>query len=861
MANVIKHKRGSGSDPGASDLVVGEVAIRTDVGKLFTKMDNGSVAEIAGGGSDIAINTLSSSSATGGGSATFNGSAYRFTLSAPPSVSAQQLLVSINGVIQKPVAGTGQPSEGFSVDGTDIILGDAPATGADFFILTFKSLGVSEPADDSVTSAKIVDGAIVNADINASAAIAGTKIYPDFGSQGIVTTGSLSTGQTVTLTGTNPKITFTDTNNNPDFEIYGSGGVFQIYDATNSATRFKVNSDGHVDVAGNLDVGAGLDVTGAITATGNLAIDTSAFFVNASNNFIGIGTATPTDSAGFGHCVDIKGGSSGTALYLRDSNNNTGQINFANSDLTIRTRQATPILFNVNNSERMRIDSSGRVLIGTTTEGISTGDDLTISGSGAVGMTIRSTNSDASNIFFSDGTSGDDEQRGILQYHHSDNSMRLFTNAAERMRIGSSGEVYIGTSNWPTGSLGKSAGRVMMGNEGSLTIWNETNSAGGGGTLKLACKEGSDATRVGFVNLVGGTENTSDRASFFKIQVSNSSGSGIERMRINSDGDVLIGRTATIDTSEVLGIKGPSGDHATFGITTDGTTNMGIIAFNDGGGNFMGQIRYQHSTDSMQFFTPGAERMRIDSSGNVGIGTSTIADDADHCKLAISGQSGTASGILIFQDTSNNEDGMIFADDGHLFIVADRANATSSSSIRFRVDGSSEKMRIDSSGDVIVGGTTRDAQQAITLAPNRHHGAGRITTNRANTTSVSIVWEMLNNGSQVGRIEHDHTSAGIVSGSDYRLKENDISISDGITRVKQLRPIRYNWKSEPSKTLDGFFAHEVSSIVPEAVSGEKDAVDSDGNIIMQGMVTERLVPLLTAALQEAIVRIEALEAG
>jgi len=176
MANVIKHKRGSGSDPVANDLVVGEVAIRTDVGKLFTKMDNGSVAEIAGGGSDIAINTLSSSSGTGGGSATFNGSAFRFTLSAPPSVSAQQLLVSINGVIQKPVAGTGQPSEGFSVDGTDIILGDAPATGSDFFILTFKSLGVSEPADNTVTSAKIVDGAIVNADINASAAIAVSKL-------------------------------------------------------------------------------------------------------------------------------------------------------------------------------------------------------------------------------------------------------------------------------------------------------------------------------------------------------------------------------------------------------------------------------------------------------------------------------------------------------------------------------------------------------------------------------------------------------------------------------------------------------------------------------------------------------------
>ena len=75
MANVIKHKRGSGSDPAANNLVIGELAIRTDNGKLFTKMDSGAIAEIAGGGSDIAINTLSSSSATGGGSATFNGSA------------------------------------------------------------------------------------------------------------------------------------------------------------------------------------------------------------------------------------------------------------------------------------------------------------------------------------------------------------------------------------------------------------------------------------------------------------------------------------------------------------------------------------------------------------------------------------------------------------------------------------------------------------------------------------------------------------------------------------------------------------------------------------------------------------------
>ena len=283
MANVIKHKRGSGSDPGASDLVVGEVAIRTDVGKLFTKMDNGSVAEIAGGGSDIIINTLSSSSATGGGSATFNGSAYRFTLSQPPSVSAQQLLVSINGVIQKPVAGTGQPSEGFSVDGTDIILGDAPATGADFFILTFKSLGVSEPADNSVTSAKIADGAIVNADINASAAIAGSKIDPSFTSD-------------ITITDVNPALLLVDSNNNSDYELGNQDGTFRLRDSTNATNRMTLSSTGQFDFEGNVDCNAGIDVTGAITGTGDLTIDTNTLFVNASTNRVGIGTTSPTEN-------------------------------------------------------------------------------------------------------------------------------------------------------------------------------------------------------------------------------------------------------------------------------------------------------------------------------------------------------------------------------------------------------------------------------------------------------------------------------------------------------------------------------------------------------------------------------------
>ena len=117
----------------------------------FTKTDGTPIAS-----TDIAINTLSSSSGTGGGSASFNGTAYRFTLSEPPDTSVYQLQVSINGVIQKPNAGSSQPSEGFAIDGNDIIFGSPPPAGSPFFIQTFKTVGISSippQAQVSTTSA------------------------------------------------------------------------------------------------------------------------------------------------------------------------------------------------------------------------------------------------------------------------------------------------------------------------------------------------------------------------------------------------------------------------------------------------------------------------------------------------------------------------------------------------------------------------------------------------------------------------------------------------------------------------------------------------------------------------------------
>lgn len=126
---------------------------------------------------NISINTLSSSSGSGGGSATFNGSATRFTLS-NAGTNAQAHIVSVNGVIQKPNSGT-SPSEGFAIDGNDIIFASAPASGSDFFILTLgNAINLSVPADDSVTQAKIADGAVSGAKI-AQGGVTNSQILDD----------------------------------------------------------------------------------------------------------------------------------------------------------------------------------------------------------------------------------------------------------------------------------------------------------------------------------------------------------------------------------------------------------------------------------------------------------------------------------------------------------------------------------------------------------------------------------------------------------------------------------------------------------------------------------------------------------
>jgi hypothetical protein len=178
---------------------------------------------------------------------------------------------------------------------------------------------------------------------------------------------------------------------------------------------------------------------------------------------------------------------------------------------------------------------------------------------------------------------------------------------------------------------------------------------------------------------------------------------------------------------------------------------------------------------------------------------------------------------------------------------------------------------------------TSDGRLQLATTSNMPYGANQVRFSFEFNSSAAPYYgiEMKDNGSAgttygilfsrssvIGSISYNASSVSYNTTSDYRLKNNISDVLNAIDRVKQLKPIRFNFISEPNKTVDGFLAHEVQEVVPEAIVGEKDAVetyiDDDGNEqtrpFYQGIDQSKLVPLLTAGLQEAIAKIETLEA-
>ena len=171
--------------------------------------------------------------------------------------------------------------------------------------------------------------------------------------------------------------------------------------------------------------------------------------------------------------------------------------------------------------------------------------------------------------------------------------------------------------------------------------------------------------------------------------------------------------------------------------------------------------------------------------------------------------------------------------------------------------GGSERMRIASAGQVLINQTSIIGSDAAPLQVTG--GSVTAVAVKGGTNGWFMAFYNTSN-TLIGSIQGSTGSTtSFNTSSDYRLKENVDYTWDATSRLKQLKPARFNFIADADKTVDGFLAHEVSSIVPEAVTGKKDAVDDDGKPIHQGIDHSKLVPLLTASLQEALKRIDSLE--
>ena len=375
----------------------------------------------------------------------------------------------------------------------------------------------------------------------------------------------------------------------------------------------------------------------------NTSAPADALVIDSSGN-VGIGSSPHSNS---GTNLHIHGSNTTAELRLTNTTTGTGAnggvIQQGGNTLYITNSEAGNIAFENNGAERMRINSSGRLLLGTTTEGEGSADNFTVADSGNSGITIRSGTSDRGSIYFSDGTSGSDEFRGYLIYDQGVNAMRFGTDATERMRIDSSGNVGIGTTS-PSSRL------HLVGTD---TAYSGNVAVGPIATLADTAGRTVQIVAPGSVGEGGiGTSTNHD----FTLFTSNT-----EKVRLTQAGNVGIGTSSPTsygNSQATLVIEddtNPAICWSDTGQTRDwwAVANGSNLSFNyaDGGGS--------GSASNV------TNALSMTDSGNVGIGT-TSPDGTLHVHSASAGSvtaSGSADDLVV--ENSGDTGISILAADGN----------------------------------------------------------------------------------------------------------------------------------------------------------------------------------------------------
>jgi len=321
----------------------------------------------------------------------------------------------------------------------------------------------------------------------------------------------------------------------------------------------------------------------------------------------------------------------------------------------------------------------------------------------------------------------------------------------------------------------------------------------------------------------------------------------------STNNKVGIGTTSPTYQTTVYGSS-----QSTVEIESGSDTGESRLYFTDPTTTGVGEIGYYHNGNTMRFNVNNAERMRIDSGGNVGIGAAS-SNQTLHVQ-------GNGARLVNSSDT----------DALHLF----EFNGSNHASYSMYTASGNNNVKISTSetsffnGGSLLVGTTSASMSGFDDARFRSHangktgiivsevftdGEGIIIQGSSNTGNRNAI-VFLNGGlGTVGSVVFSSSSTSYNTSSDHRLKQGVEDMTGAIDRVKALAPKRFQFITDANTTVDGFLAHEAQAVVPEAVTGTHNEVDDDGNAVMQGIDQSKLVPLLTGALQEAIAKIETLE--
>jgi hypothetical protein len=448
---------------------------------------------------------------------------------------------------------------------------------------------------------------------------------------------------------------------------------------------------------------------------------------------------------------------------------------------------------------------------------------------------------------------------------------------AERARIDSSGRLGLGTSA-PASFL-----HVDSDNTYGSVVLSRDGGAAGRRPFGIGISGATDA------NLRISASNDTTGANAFTTQL----------IDITADGKVGIGTTSPAGN---LGVQVDTGKDVTVGLTSGSP----MITYRNGSGAWFHVGK--HPTSDALIFSNGAttttnEMARFDNAGRLLVGTSSSramfgsvnnrvqieGDGHANSSLSLTRTGGGAPQINL-ASSANTSFGLVSSgnDLGLItFMGADGTAMRNAAEIYAEVDGTpgagdmpgrlvfgttadgasspTERMRVDSAGTVLIGATSFPGAGTSTTGVG-FGTSGSISVHRSLATPCFFgrsndgeVIALYSGTTQRGTVSISGATTTYGSVSDYRLKENIAPISGAASKVSQLKPSKFNFIEFPEQTVDGFIAHEVQEVVPEAVIGSKDAIDEDGKPIYQSIDQSKLVPLLTAALQEALAKIETLE--